>query len=153
MAEKKYEKYLTKDCTRPAMDERPMISTRHLEHFVGGNFSIDCVFRKTPILMLTKPHKHDFDQYIMFFGANLDDISDFDAEIELSLGEEQEKQIINSPTIAYVPAGLVHGPLNFARVNKPVLFVDIAMSNKYYRVWEAEDPEEEGEGEGEGGGE
>ena len=86
--------------------------------------------------MIPKAHKHDFDQYIMFFGANQDDIGDFDARIEMTLGEEKEMQIITSPTIVYVPAGMRHGPLNFAVINKPVLFVDVASSNKYYRVWE-----------------
>jgi len=139
MADTKYGKYLTTNCTRPSLEkDRLMISTRHLDDFVGKNFSIDCAFVMKPILMISKPHKHDFDQYINFFGANLDDISDFDAEIEISMGDEQEKQIITSPTIVYVPAGLAHGPLNFVKVNKPILFVDIAMTNKYYRVWEAE---------------
>ena len=58
----------------------------------------------------------------------------FDAEIELSLGEEQEKQIITSPTAAYIQAGLHHCPVNFAKVNKPVLFVDVAIIGKYSRI-------------------
>jgi hypothetical protein len=109
------------------------------------------IFPSTAVL-ITKAHKHDFDQYLCFFSANLNDPSDFDARIEYELGEEHEKHIINSPTIVYVPAGLAHGPLNFAKIKKPVLFVDIAQSNKYYRVWEDEGSEEEvEEGEGDGG--
>jgi len=152
MAAKKYEKYLTKNLLRPTPDGKHMISTRHLDDFVGSDFSIDCGFITQPTLMIPKAHKHDFDQYLCIFGTNLNDPGDFDAEIEYSLGEEHEKYIINSPTIVYVPAGLAHGPLNFARITKPVLFVDVAKSNNYYRTWEDEDPEDEGdEGEGEGG--
>jgi hypothetical protein len=136
MAEKKYAKHLTINPFWQTPTGKKMISTRHMEQFFGGNFSIDCAFIKEPVLMIPKAHKHDFDQYIMFFGANHDDIGDFDARIEMTLGEEKEMQIINSPTIVYVPAGMRHGPLNFAVIKKPVLFVDVASSNKYYRVWE-----------------
>jgi hypothetical protein len=136
MAVTKYGKYLTKDIIRMSDEGKPMTSTRHLENFVGKSFSIDCGFITEPLLMIRKAHKHDFDQYLCIFSSDINDPNDFDAEIEYSLGEEHEKHIINSPTIIYIPAGLAHGPLNFARINKPVLFVDIAQSTKYYRVWE-----------------
>jgi hypothetical protein len=84
--------------------------------------------------MITQPHKHEFPQYLHFFSANTDDAIDFDAEIEITLGEEREKHIITSPTAVYVPAGLDHGPLNFKKINKPVLFVDIAVTGTYSRV-------------------
>jgi len=139
MAEKKYAKHLTKNPFWQAPSGANLVSTRHMEKFFGGAFSIDCAFITKPVLMITKPHKHDFDQYIMFFSANQDDVNDFDARIEMTLGDEREKQIITTPTIVYVPAGMAHGPLNFAKINKPVLFVDVGSSNKYYRVWEAEE--------------
>ena len=152
MADKKYEKYLTKNLFRPSMDaERQMVSTRHLDDFVGKNFSLDCAFRTKPLLMIPKPHKHKFDQYICFLSANEDDVTDFDAEIEFTLGDEREKQVITSPTIAFIPAGMAHGPLNFVRVTKPVLFLDVAITHKYERSWEAEDFGEVEGGEGEGG--
>jgi hypothetical protein len=152
MADTKYGKYLTKTILTKTPDGKPMISTRHLDDFVGNNFSIDCGFVTEPFLMIPQAHKHDFDQYLCILGANQNDPGDFDAEVEYSLGEEHEKHIINSPTIVFIPAGLAHGPLNFAKINKPVLFVDIAQSNKYYRIWEEGEPEEEGEGDaGEGG--
>ena len=138
MAESKYAKYLTTDILRPVKGgAKNLTSTRHLEPYAGGDFSLDCGFITEPILMIPAPHQHDFDQYICFFSASHEKMEDFDAVIEISLGEEGEKQVITRPTIVHVPAGLKHGPLNFAVVNKPVLFVDIAQSNKYYRVWDA----------------
>jgi hypothetical protein len=154
MADKKYEKYLTKNIFKPFRDtERQMVSTRHLDDFVGNNFSLDCAFITKPLLMISKPHKHKFDQYICFLSANKDDVNDFDAEIEFSLGDEHEKQVITSPTITFIPAGTAHGPLNYVRVTKPVLFLDVAITHKYERSWEAADfgEVEEGEG-GDGGG-
>jgi hypothetical protein len=137
MADTKYGKYLTKNCIREGKGGGTIMSTRHLDSFGEGHFSIDCGYIKSPHLMIPEPHRHEFAQYICFFSANPNVATDFDAEIEMSLGEEQEKQIITAPTVAYVPAGLPHGPLNFTKVNKPILFVDIAMIANYSRVGDA----------------
>lgn len=139
MAETKYGKYLTRDCIRPDREGGFISSTRHLKSFGGGNYSIDCIYVTFPRIMITKPHHHEFDQYLGFFSTNPDDPNDFDAEVELSLGEEQEKQIITAPTVAYMQAGLHHGPVNFAKVNKPVLFVDVAITGKYSRIGNTQD--------------
>jgi hypothetical protein len=136
MAETKYGKYLTRECVKSDKQREgaSVTSTRHLESFGGGDCTIDCIYITSPRLMITQPHQHEFAQYLNFFSANPDDANDFDAEIEISLGEEGEKHAITSPTATYIPPGLHHGPLNFAKVNKPVLFVDIAMSGKYSRI-------------------
>jgi hypothetical protein len=76
---------------------------------------------------------HDFDQCLLLIGANPDDMSEFDAEVELYLGEEREKHIINSATVVNIPAGLVHCPLNIVKVKKPILFMDISIVGKYYK--------------------
>jgi hypothetical protein len=136
MARGKYDKYLTAEVVEE-VEKRPgafVSSTRHLEKFGGGHLSIDCIYVTRPHLMISQPHKHEFPQYLSFFSANPDDARDFDAEIEMCLGEEREKHVITRPTSAYIPAGLLHGPLNFVKINKPVLFVDVAMAGKYSRV-------------------
>jgi hypothetical protein len=84
--------------------------------------------------MISQPHVHEFPQYLSFFSSNPTDATDFDAEIEVYLGEEQEKHTIKSPSSVYVPAGLPHGPIKFAKINKPLLFIDIAVTGKYSRV-------------------
>jgi hypothetical protein len=136
MARTKYGKYLTTEVIKedPRKEGSHVTSTRHLESFGGGHLSIDSIYVTRPHLMITQPHKHEFPQYLSFFSANPTDAKDFDAEIEITLGEEQEKHIIKSPTAAYIPAGLLHGPLNFARIDKPVLFLDVAVTGKYSRV-------------------
>jgi hypothetical protein len=135
MNETKYGKYLTRECViLSKITGLRMMSTRQIESFGEGNFSIDCMYIDSPRVMIDAPHKHEFAQYLCFFSANNKDVSDFDAEIEISLGEEQEKHLIASPVVAYIEAGLSHGPLNFAKVNKPLLFIDIAMSGRYSRV-------------------
>jgi hypothetical protein len=135
MSETKYGKYLTKECVIVSkFTGMRLMSTREIESFGEGNFSIDCMYINSPRVMIDAPHKHGFAQYLCFFSANHEDVDDFDAEIEISLGEENEKHIITSPTVAYIETGLSHGPLNFAKVNKPILFIDIAMSGRYSRA-------------------
>ncbi|MBN1177059.1 MAG: hypothetical protein JXA51_05200 [Dehalococcoidales bacterium] len=131
-----YDRYFTTEIVKdhPEGGGAHITSTRHLKDFGGGQLSIDCIYITSPHRMISQPHKHDFAQYLSFFSANPDDAKDFDAEIEMCLGKEQEKHIITRPTSVYVPAGLDHGPVNFAKINKPVLFLDIAVTGEYTRV-------------------
>ena len=78
-----------------------------------------------------KAHKHDFPHVMCFFGSNPQDLHDFDAEIEFYLGGE--KQIINAPSIVTVPAGLIHCPLIFKRIGKPVNWVEVMLTSHYDR--------------------
>jgi hypothetical protein len=137
MPKGKYDKYLTAEVIKedPKHPGANVTSTRHLgEKFGGGHLSVDSIYITRPHLMISQPHKHEFPQYLSFFSANSKDAKDFDAEIEITLGEEGEKHIITSPTAAYIPAGLLHGPMNFKKVNKPVLFIDVAVTGTYSRV-------------------
>jgi hypothetical protein len=135
--ETKYGKLLTTDCIIVSkVSGRPMNSMRHLQSFGDGKFSIETVFIWEPKTLSDKPHRHDFPQYLCFFSATHGDAHDFDADVELSLGEEEEKHVITSPTVVFVPAGLDHGPLRFVRVQKPVLFIDVALTGGYTRVGE-----------------
>jgi hypothetical protein len=69
------------------------------------------------------PHTHKYDEFLIFLGAQLPDLcSSFDAEIDFWMGEDLEKHTITSTTIIYIPKGLMHSPLNFRAIRKPVLF-------------------------------
>ncbi len=112
-------------------------TTRHMKNFGGGHLSVDCIFITRPFVMVSQPHQHEFPQYLHFFSADPGDQRTFDAEIEMTLGEDEihgEKHVITRPTALYIPAGLFHGPLNFKTINKPVAFIDIAVAGEYKRV-------------------
>jgi hypothetical protein len=79
-----------------------------------------------------EPHKHDFPHVMCFFGSNPFDLYDFDADIEFYM--EGEKQIINAPSIVTVPAGLMHCPLIFKRIGKPVMWVEVMLTSHYDRA-------------------
>jgi hypothetical protein len=144
MAKSKYDKYFTDEVVFEAMDKEGkktghfVTSTRHLQDkFGGGHLSVDFFPITRPHVMVSQPHKHEFPQYLNFFSSNFEDSRDFDAEIEFTVGDSPEngqKYIIKKPTSVYVAAGLYHGPLIFKVINKPVLFIDIAVTGKYSRV-------------------
>ena len=70
------------------------------------------------------PHVHAGHEILCFVGSNPKNLSEFDAEIEIGMGEEVEKYTITSPSVVSLPPGVVHGPLSFKRVGKPVFFIE-----------------------------
>ncbi len=137
MADSKYRKYFL---TEPELRNKPLIkmatpsayvdSERHFGS--AANFSMAWRLIKEPALFDRVAHSHKFDQFLCFLGGNLENIFDFDATIELFLGAEEELNLIEKPTVVYIPAGLVHTPLTFKRIGKPVLFHPISLTPAYY---------------------
>jgi hypothetical protein len=130
MAERKYGKYVVK-IPLESGEFGPLSRLTGEEHY-ASDFSILFAHISAPCLMEDAPHSHDFDMYLYFLGVN--DLGDMDAEIEMGLGEEQEIHKITTPTSVYIPKGLVHCPLNFRRVGKPILFVHATLAPKYIKA-------------------
>ncbi|HEX7474753.1 MAG TPA: hypothetical protein VF318_02215 [Dehalococcoidales bacterium] len=73
----------------------------------------------------TQPHTHPQPEILFFLGTDTDDLSELGGEVEVSLGEEMEKHIINRPTAIVVPAGLPHNPLTITKVRRPFILMDV----------------------------
>lgn len=86
-----------------------------------------------PVLMVDEPHRHDFDQFICIFGSDAYNIGYLGAEVELYLGEEHEKHVITAPKIVHLTPGLVHCPLYYKKVTRPVFHLDIYLAEEYVR--------------------
>ena len=86
-----------------------------------------------PVFMIKEAHSHDFDQFLVFQGGNPMDLEDFDAEVELCLGPEQEKHTITTTSLVHIPKDMIHCPLNFKRIGKPIVFMNIALASEYVR--------------------
>jgi hypothetical protein len=132
MAADKYGKYFIRNPIKPGKFCPRLVFYSRQHQAVGEkDFSLlwNCVTE--PYLMVRDAHSHDFDQFLHFYGANSLDITDFDAEIEMSLGEEGEKHVITGPTVLHIPKNTVHCPLNFKVVNKPVIFMNVALTPQY----------------------
>jgi hypothetical protein len=137
MAKTKYGKYiLTKTRVKNSNLETSAmtpVALEGLEDWGGIKHRMKWIFISKPILMVDEPHSHDFDEFLCFLGCNPANELDFEAEVELSLGKEREKQIINTPTIVCIPKGLIHCPINFKTIGKPVLFCHIYIAPVYVR--------------------
>ena len=55
----------------------------------------------------------------------------------MTLGEELETHIITEPTVLHIPAGMLHGPLDFKTVDEPVIFMNVAFTPEYMKPGEA----------------
>jgi hypothetical protein len=88
----------------------------------GATATIGWQVFKAPVCWET-PHTHKYDEFLIFLGAEPPDLcKSFDAEIDFWMGEEMEKHTFNSTTIIFIPKGIMHSPLNFRAIRKPVLF-------------------------------
>lgn len=81
------------------------------------------------------PHTHPTDECLLFVGLDPDKPDYLGAEIEIGMGEEQEKHVFDTPTIVVVPAGLVHCPLITRRVDKPYGFSAISLNTSHETTW------------------
>jgi len=126
--------------TEPELRNKPKIPLPNPSAYVDSAshfgsqacFSMGWRYIKEPTLFDRIPHSHPFDEFLCFLGGNMENMFDFDATIELSMGEEEEMYLIEQPTVVHIPAGFVHTPLTFKRINKPVLFHPIPLTPNYY---------------------
>jgi mannose-6-phosphate isomerase-like protein (cupin superfamily) len=146
MAKSRLEKYIRRE-----MKVTPDIQQRHLEvkspvlglksdsDLGNKNFSLSWWPISEPFEMISETHAHDFDQFLIFVGGDMKNMTDLGGEVELTLGEnenELEKFVFTTATVVYIPAGLLHCPLNFKKVNnpnKPILFHDFFFASEYMR--------------------
>jgi hypothetical protein len=75
-------------------------------------------------------HAHKFPEMLCFIGGNPEDVTDFGAEIDFTLGGEKHK--ITAPTVVSIPSGVKHCPINITKVTKPMVFLEISLT----RIWE-----------------
>jgi len=76
-------------------------------------------------------HSHPYGECLLFSGLDYDNPNDFPAEVEITLGENDEKYIIDSPTVVILPPGMPHCPLTTTRVDKPFGFLAISLSGEH----------------------
>jgi len=85
----------------------------------------------------TKPHVHDFDEYLLFMSFDPDDTENLGGEVELWM--EEEKHIFTKTTLVFIPRGFYHCPLYIRKVDRPFGFIAIANTPKYFHRGFSED--------------
>jgi hypothetical protein len=130
MASGKYEKYIIREPLADGLfSPRLLFDTKN--YFPDINFGIRYTYIDRPF-ELERPHSHDYNQFLIFMGTP-EDQRVFDGEVEIYLGKEHEKNIINSTTVVHIPAGLIHCPIIWKRVDKPMMFVNVILTPSYTR--------------------
>ena len=126
MTEKKYHNFVFSGF-KENMDlpfiTKPQTYFRGAHQIAGAGNNMGWQLFIKPIYLEKEPHIHNADEYLIFLGNDPADwFSSFDAQIDFFLGEEMENYLIDKPTIVCIPAKMVHCPLNFHVLNRPVLF-------------------------------
>jgi hypothetical protein len=140
----KYEKYVVRSSTPPDPKIKwglPELGIPELFHYLTPDGPIkesntmiefawivkDTAFGVTQ----DKPtHSHDCDEIFLFTGTNPKNRNELGADVEFWVGDGKETEIIkmNSSGLVFVPKGLVHLPLFFKNVKKPLLWMVFALN-------------------------
>ncbi len=139
MTESKHSKYVLTELRRDSRDSslppgvdpsavndtkshRKMLSLD--ETIIKGSFYTEAVWMwpgdsdTYPETAEPKPHAHEYDETIGFFGTDFNNPNNLNGEIELWM--EDEKLILTKSCLIFVPKGMYHCPLVIHRVEKPI---------------------------------
>jgi hypothetical protein len=132
--ELKYKKYVIRDAIKENKWGGEGIGLGQLADGLvppEAKMSLGVTVVRKPYMFHEPTHKHSFTEFFFFFGTNPMDMHEFDAEVEFSIGEEKEKQIITAPTIITMPQDVFHCPLNFAKIWQPIFCLEAFRTDKY----------------------
>lgn len=144
MSESKYQKYILTDLILPEDAKQRLANysqraTRVLwmeDFIIEGAPNIICSwYWKATEEESTPAHTHEFDETIGFFSGDPENPHDLGGEVEFWM--EDEKYIISKSCLIFVPKGLRHCPLRVLRVDRPIFFLAVSMTNKYYKTFDA----------------
>ena len=94
-------------------------------------FYFECIWITGPIpeSKAFKPHSHDVDEYLGFFGADPADPFNLFGEVNFWL--EDEMHVITRTCLVFVPKGLFHSPIVIPRLEKPIFCLSTAPASRY----------------------
>jgi len=75
------------------------------------------------------PHTHDYGEVVGFFGTDPKDPHDLGAEIEFYI--DHERNLMNKSFLAFIPAGILHCPLNILKITRPVFHFSTHAGQSY----------------------
>ncbi len=137
MAGARYGKYVVKEPKGQPM--QPRVTRIQSISLTGANYGSIATLNMDfnfvgivgPHVMGDPSHKHNVDELLFFIPKDPASGADLGGVVEVALGEEWEKQTINTPAIICLPAGVQHGPLNVKKVTTPFYFGHCLLAPKY----------------------
>jgi hypothetical protein len=76
-----------------------------------------------------KEHSHEYPEVIAFIGSDPNDVTSLCGEVELWIDGKQN--IIDKSFLAFIPAGVKHGPLRILRADKAIFHFTSGMGTSY----------------------
>lgn len=145
MAGSKYGKYIVTEPKANVVQPpwSPPVAPKPIAYIdnevIKGAFYMECVWILPESLpapevraeqMGVRPHTHDYDEILGFFGSDVKNQRDLGGEAELWL--EDEKHIINRSCLVFIPKGMKHCPLVFTRVDRPIFHFSVGTGKMYF---------------------
>jgi len=131
MSESQYDYLKTTGITRDTI--YPPFINMIFYQLKNTSFQIRFTHVSVPFEMKEQSHKHDFAEVFLFVPCT-EDLDAYDAESEISVGEDGEKLIIRETCAVHIPAGLTHCPIIHKRVGMPFFFVNCPMTPEYSAI-------------------
>lgn len=75
-------------------------------------------------------HSHPYGECLVLTSLDYNDRNQLGAEIEITMGEEGEKHILNTPSLVIAPAGIPHGPIVTRSADKTYGFLEIHLGGE-----------------------
>lgn len=100
----------------------------------GTNYHCGYQVIAAPTWMEEAHCHHGVEEYFVMIGANIENVWDWDAEIDIMLGEDidhMEQFTVDRPVIVRIPPNLWHCPINFRKINKPILWQAVYLNGTW----------------------
>jgi hypothetical protein len=140
MAEIKYGKYIiielkpkVRASWEPKINLEETIPILFLDNsVVKGAFYVESNWKLPAFANKTHgdPHKHDYDEVLAFFGSDPENPHDLGAVAEVHLGDEVHT--VTKSCLIFIPQGLEHGPIDFKRIDRPIIHFSCGTSKQYF---------------------
>lgn len=121
----KYAKYVVTETQQQKLPPMPKGSVTNMAFIdddnVKGSWNLISAWfhpRKEPLVVIPDSHHHDEPELLAFFGSDMKDLHELNAEVELWM--EDTKMTLTKSCLIFVPAKMKHSPLKLIRVDKPI---------------------------------
>jgi hypothetical protein len=102
------------------------------DQIVEGSFYTEAVWIwKGDEGSVEKPHTHDFDEVITFFGSDFENPDELNGEIEFWY--EDEKHILTKSCLIHISKDTMHCPLIINRIDSPIFLYEAGNDTFYKR--------------------
>jgi hypothetical protein len=137
MAENKYAKYVMREpkINLPPRKPTETFAVTLSPEAMAGLPKIECNFNfvgvLAPHVLADPPHKHDCDEILFFISADPQNPDELGGEIEIALGDDWEKNSINTSAVICLPKGVQHCPMYVKKVDRPFYFGHLLLQSSY----------------------